>query len=88
MLSELIMKQHFSGFTTNDFNCHIFYTCAAASKGPGESARTMCCLQMQVDPQSYVLTHFVTVCRSKKEGKDQESIQSSTTPDPGNHMGK
>ena len=22
-------------------------------------------------------------CKSKKEGKDQESIQSSTTPDPG-----
>ena len=25
---------------------------------------------------------------SKKDGKDQESIQSSTTPDPGYHMGK
>ena len=25
---------------------------------------------------------------SKKEDKDQESIQSSTTPDPGYHMGK
>ena len=25
---------------------------------------------------------------SKEEGKDQESIQSSTTPDPGHHMGK
>ena len=24
--------------------------------------------------------------RSKEEGKDQESIQSSTTPDPGHHM--
>ena len=24
----------------------------------------------------------------KEEGKDQESIQSSTTPDPGHHMGK
>ena len=24
----------------------------------------------------------------KKGGKDQESIQSSTTPDPGHHMGK
>ena len=23
------------------------------------------------------------ICQSKKEGKDQESIQSSTTPDPG-----
>ena len=26
--------------------------------------------------------------QSKKGGKDQESIQSSTTPDPGYHMGK
>ena len=26
--------------------------------------------------------------KSKKEGKDQEWIQSSTTPDPGYHMGK
>ena len=26
-------------------------------------------------------------CQSKKGGKDQESIQSSTTPDPGYHMG-
>ena len=25
---------------------------------------------------------------SKSEGKDQISIQSSTTPDPGHHMGK
>ena len=26
--------------------------------------------------------------KSKKDSKDQESIQSSTTPDPGYHMGK
>ena len=26
--------------------------------------------------------------QSKEEGKDQESIQSSTTPDPGHHMRK
>ena len=26
--------------------------------------------------------------RSKKNGKGQETIQSSTTPDPGNQMGK
>ena len=26
--------------------------------------------------------------QSKKDGKDQESIQSSTTPDPEYHMGK
>ena len=28
------------------------------------------------------------ICHSKKDGKDQESIQSSTTPDPRHHMGK
>ena len=28
------------------------------------------------------------VHQSKNDGKDQESIQSSTTPDPGYHMGK
>ena len=42
-------------------------------------------------------THFYSVVNktntehyiiSKKGGKDQESIQSSTTPDPGYHMGK
>ena len=26
--------------------------------------------------------------QSKKDGKDQETIQSSITPDPGYHMGK
>ena len=26
--------------------------------------------------------------KSKEEGKDQESIQSNSTPDPGHHMGK
>ena len=26
--------------------------------------------------------------KSKEEGKDQKSIQSSTTPDPEHHMGK
>ena len=31
------------------------------------------------------VTQFMT---SKKGGKDQESIQSSTTPDPEYHMGK
>ena len=33
---------------------------------------------------------WVCVCTQskKKDGKDQETIQSSTTPDPGYHMGK
>ena len=35
--------------------------------------------------------HFNAFCselnKSKYEGKDQESIQSSATPDPGHHMG-
>ena len=31
---------------------------------------------------------FFTLFENKKDGKDQETIQSSTTPDPGYHMGK
>ena len=30
----------------------------------------------------------IQLLESKKDGKDQETIQSSTTPDPGHHMGK
>ena len=30
----------------------------------------------------------INICQSKEEGKYQESIQSSTTPDPGHNMGK
>ena len=33
-------------------------------------------------------TIIVAGTESKEEGNDQESIQSSTTPDPGHHMGK
>ena len=29
-----------------------------------------------------------SLIKSKKDGKDQETIQSSTTHDPGYHMGK
>ena len=32
--------------------------------------------------------HIIVCALSKKVGNDQESIQSSTTPDPGYHMGK
>ena len=31
----------------------------------------------------FFLSHEIKLLKSKKEGKDQESIQSSTTPDPG-----
>ena len=30
----------------------------------------------------------VRIGQAKEEGKDQESIQSSTKPDPGHHLGK
>ena len=30
----------------------------------------------------------ILIAQSKKEGKDYKSIQSSTKPDPGHHMGK
>ena len=31
---------------------------------------------------------YAMVSQSKEEGKNQESIQSSTTPDPGHHVEK
>ena len=35
-----------------------------------------------------VIGHISQLHKSKKDGKDQESIQSSTTPDSGYHVGK
>ena len=35
-------------------------------------------------PTSVTWSHY----KSKEEGEDQESMQSSTTPDPGHYMGK
>ena len=37
--------------------------------------------------QEGVLRIYSVSNKSKKEGKDQESIQSSTTPEQGHHMG-
>ena len=39
---------------------------------------------------SFACIYFLkqTSSKSKKDGKDQKSVQSSTTPDPGYHMGK
>ena len=36
-----------------------------------------------VDKVNKLCLKYVTQCQSKKDGEDQESIQSSTTPDPG-----
>ena len=36
----------------------------------------------------YITTEDFVTIESKKEGKYQELIQLSTTPDPGYHMGK
>ena len=36
----------------------------------------------------FKLARNMKVAKSKKGDKDQELIQSSTTPDPGYHMGK
>ena len=35
-----------------------------------------------------ILCYGTCMLESNKEGKDQELIQSSTTPDPGHHTGK
>ena len=50
-------------------------------------------------PYKNVRYKFISIClhtrfnysflsKSKKDSKDQETIQSSNTPDPGYHMGK
>ena len=50
-------------------------------------------MKMLITLELYSL-FFIKLCvrmhkvKSKEEGKDQESIQSNTTPDPGHHMGK
>ena len=49
------------------------------------------CVQMSHPHECFgwfVICGCVSPSKSKKDGKDQESIQSSTTPDPGYHMGK
>ena len=39
--------------------------------------------------RAYFAGNIIDCCdKSKKDGKDQETIQSSTTPDPGYHKGK
>ena len=38
--------------------------------------------------KSHSMTFQTPRAGSKEEGRDQESIQSSTTPDPGHHTGK
>ena len=48
------------------------------------SLKTVFGKQCRPNPNEMPPYHF----RSKKGGIDQESIQSSTTPDPGYHMGK
>ena len=43
----------------------------------------------KIGKRSFWTTHVVSCNnKSKKGGKDQESIQASTTPDLGYHMGK
>ena len=37
---------------------------------------------------SLCMNNMCNTYESKKGGKDQEMIQSSTTPEPGYHMGK
>ena len=39
------------------------------------------------DPLSPAAFESFVLIESNEKGKDQESIQSSTTPDPGHHMG-
>ena len=41
-----------------------------------------------ISGSAYGMAVVGTSSQSKKDGKDQEAIQSSNTPDPGHHMGK
>ena len=43
---------------------------------------------MQVLISVSLIAYNINIFISKKDDKDQETIQSSTTPDPGYHMGK
>ena len=53
-----------------------------------ESLSLFCC-SMLIRINGFVFCDDVVhKLESKKGGKDQETIQSSTTPDPGYHMGK
>ena len=48
---------------------------------------TLCCSSM--DDVKASMFHVSDMClQSRKGGTNLESIQSSTTPDPGNRMGK
>ena len=44
--------------------------------------------QEQSTQEAVTVSHKEGSLQSKKDGKDQETIQSSTTPDPGYHRGK
>ena len=55
--------------------------------GPSQFAITTSVRNEFILSKAYALNPDRLI-NSKKEGKDQESIQSSTTPDPGHHMGK
>ena len=55
---------------------------------PGKSQVAICFLRNTgTDLLREAIGHHMKY-QSKKEGEDQESIQSSTTPDPGYQMGK
>ena len=46
------------------------------------------CVIVAFPDHSHLFFYSIFHSKSKEEGKDQETIQSSTTPDPGYHMGK
>ena len=52
------------------------------------SKLTLCMIRVSFDQKRVQLSRNPFWYKSKKEDKDQNSIQSSTTPDPGHHMRK
>ena len=52
------------------------------------SQLTLCMIRVSLDQKRLQLSCNPFWYKSKKEGKDQRLIQSSTTPDPGHHLRK
>ena len=52
------------------------------------SLRTCALCVIVATPIFLIILEVHSLAQSKEDGKDLDSIQSSTTPDPGHHMGK
>ena len=58
------------------------------AKKPPCDLNTLCILTTAATRGTYLASKIYLSEKDAKDTKDQETIQSSTTPDPGYHMGK